>query len=66
MGGVVGQPGPSSGIVWRGDDLMYLWQLNSNEDPVLRIDDKLVREGFKIIKKNNGILNFPLNAYTGP
>ena len=76
IGGGVGQYGPSpsvsnpgqlpsSGLTWRGDDLLFLWQLNSNEDPVMRIDDKLVSQNLTYIWASFAKLGYPqLYRYT--
>ena len=56
---------PSSGLVWRGDDLLFLWQLNANEDPVMRIDDKLVSQNLTYIWASFAKLGYPqLYRYT--
>ena len=42
----LGSGSPTPGIVWRGDDLLYLWQMESTASDLMtmRIDDKLVSQ----------------------
>ena len=42
--GSFGGMGPWGGHIWRGDDLLYLWQLESQPDSAMRLEDKLVSQ----------------------
>ena len=49
MGVGVTNPNPAPGIVWRGDDLMYLWTAETEMDRLMRLDDRLVSENMTSI-----------------
>ena len=51
------------GIVWRGDDLLYLWQLESTSTDMMtmRIDDKLVSQNITNIWASFAKLGYELN-----
>jgi len=42
--GSFGGMGQWGGNVWRGDDLLYLWQMESQPDTTMRLEDKLVSQ----------------------
>ena len=47
--GSYGGMGNTGGHTWRGDDLLYLWQLESQPDSVMRLEDKLVSQNLTTI-----------------
>ena len=49
---------PSPGIVWRGDDLLYLWQMESEPERIMRLDDKLVSQNMTNIWTSFAKLGF--------
>ena len=68
MGGVVsGVSGvssltPSSGPVWRGDDLLYLWDLSAQRQPntMMRVEDRLISQNLTRIWATFATRGFPL------
>ena len=68
MGGVVsGVSGvssltPSSGPVWRGDDLLYLWDLSAQRQPntMMRVEDRLISQNLTRIWATFAARGFPL------
>ena len=42
--GSFGGMGQWGGNVWRGDDLLYLWQMESQPNTTMRLENKLVSQ----------------------
>ena len=47
--GSFGGMGQWGGNVWRGDDLLYLWQMESQPNTTMRLEDKLVSQNLTTI-----------------
>ena len=53
---------PSSGPVWRGDDLLYLWDLTGQRQPntMMRPEDRLISQNLTRIWATFASRGFPI------
>ena len=53
---------PSSGPVWRGDDLLYLWDLTGQRQPntMMRVEDRLISQNLTRVWATFASRGFPI------